>query len=76
MLLYAVPMNWQHVLTVHCCVRLTLPAGRLAPVKAWFFKWEGLLLGGVFLAGLLSAAVKVYMAERMEDLYRWVRLGK
>lgn len=36
-------------------------AARVQAAKAWFFRWEGVLLGGAFLSGLLVAGLRVFM---------------
>eukprot|EP00775_Hariotina_reticulata_P007300 gene7300-7513_t len=44
--------------------------GRLDAAKAWLIQWEGLMVGGIALAGISTIAVRVYSEERMDDLDR------
>jgi hypothetical protein len=44
--------------------------GRLAPLQAWFFKWEGAVVGGLIASGLVTIGVKLYVTERLDDMQR------
>lgn len=46
------------------------PPPHTGRLQTWFFQWEGLLIGGVFVGGLGIGAVKVYLNERLDDLGR------
>ncbi|WIA40833.1 hypothetical protein OEZ86_004509 [Tetradesmus obliquus] len=44
--------------------------GRLAPLQAWFFEWEGAVVGGLIAGGLVTLGVKLYVVERLDDIER------
>jgi hypothetical protein len=48
-----------------CCC-----SGRLAPLQAWFLKWEGAVVGGLIAGGLVTLGVKLYVTERLDDIER------
>ncbi|WIA20525.1 hypothetical protein OEZ85_004920 [Tetradesmus obliquus] len=44
--------------------------GRLAPLQAWFFQWEGAVVGGLIAGGLVTLGVELYVVERLDDIER------
>lgn len=52
-----------------CCCKIT---GRLDEAKAWFFKWEGAVVGGLFLSSVAALGVRLYVIERLDDIERCV----
>ncbi len=54
------------------CVVLHMPwiAESIAALQSWAVRWEGLLLGGAFLGGLVVLAFRIYATEREDDWHR------